>query len=171
MDPRIGSTTPKLPRQPASYRGSKGWLLYNASIYGSLETFTLLRDRAANLECAHALHGAAYGGPSQIPIIRYLLDNKYLDVDELDIYHLPHTGTPLLAAILAGHTEVVRVLLDYGANPHACIKSPYEATTISGAQALARRDEEASKAILSMLKEAIEKWEGDPADAPVSRVF
>jgi ankyrin repeat protein len=170
MDPRIGSTPPKLPRQPAHYRGSKGWLLYKASIYGSLETFTLLQDRGANLEYAHALHGAAYGGPSQIPIIHHLLDNKYLDVNELDIYHLPHTGTPLLAATMAGHTEVVRILLEYGANPHACKKSPNEATTISTAQALARRDEEASKAILIMLKEAIEKWQGDPADAPVSSV-
>jgi ankyrin repeat protein len=171
MDPRIGSTTPKLPRQPAHYRGSKGWPLYQASIYGSLEIFKLLQERGANLEYAHALHGAAYGGLSQIPIIRHLLDNRYLDVNELDIYHLPHTGTPLLAAILKGDVEVVRVLLDYGANPHACIKSPYEATTTSAAQALACRNEEASNAILIMLKEATVKWEGDPADAPVSRVF
>jgi hypothetical protein len=149
----------------------KGWVLYKASIYGSLEIFKLLQERGANLEYAHALHGAAYGGSSQIPIIRQLLDKKYLDVNELDIYHLPHTGTPLLTAIMAGHTEVVRTLLDYGANPHACKKSPNDATTTSTAQALARRDEEASKAILIMLKEAMVKWEGYPADAPVSRVF
>ena len=157
MDPRIGSTPPKLPCQPASYRGSKGWLLYKASIYGALETCTLLQDRGVNLEYAHALHGAARGGPSRIPIIRHLLDKKYLEVNKLDIYHLPHIGTPLLAAILAGHTEVVRVLLDYGANPHACKKSPYEATTLSTAEALARPDEESSKLILIMLKEAVEK--------------
>lgn len=78
-------------------------------------------------------------------------------MNKLDIYHLPHIGTPLLAAILAGHTEVVRVLLDYGANPHACKKSPYEATTMSTAEALARPDEESSKLILIMLKEAVEK--------------
>jgi ankyrin repeat protein len=92
-------------------------------------------------------------------------------VNELDNYHLPYTGTPLLAAILAGYTEVIRVLLDYGANPHACQKSPYEATTMGTAEALARQDEESSKSILMMLKEALERWEGDPADVPVSRVF
>lgn len=170
MDPRIGFIPPNSPRQPVSSRGSKGWLLHLASHHSSLETFRLLQDRGANLEYAHALHGAACGGPSQIPIVRYLLDHKYLHVDELDTYHIPHAGTPLLAAILAGHVEVVRVLLDYGANPHACKKSPYEATAMSTARALARRDEEASKEILNMLEEAIEKWEGDPGDAPVSTV-
>jgi ankyrin repeat protein len=170
MDPQIGSIPPNSPRQPASYNGSKGWLLYRASHYSSIEIFTLLHDRGANLEYAHALHGAACGGPSQIPIIRYLLDRRYLDVNELDTYHIPHAGTPLLAAILAGHVEVVRVLLDYGADPHACKKNPYEKTAMSIAQALARRDEEASKEILDILKEAIEKWDADPGNAPVSSV-
>ncbi len=139
MDPRIGSIPPNSPRKPASSYGSKGWLLHLASLYSPLEVFTLLHDRGANLEYSHALHSAAYGGPSQLPIIRYLLDGKYIDVNELDIYHIPHAGTPLLAAIVAGHVEVVRVLLDYGANPHACIKIPYEATAVGIAQALARR--------------------------------
>jgi hypothetical protein len=168
MDPGIGSITPNFPLQPASYRGSKGWLLYRASAYSSLETFILLLDHGANLEYAHALHGAACKGSSQNPIIRYLLNRKYVDVNELDTYHTPHTGTPLLAAILNGHVEVVRVLLDYGANPHAWIQYPSKATAMSMARDLAFQDEEDSKEIENILKEAVEGWEGDPGDAPVS---
>jgi hypothetical protein len=170
MDPRIGLTPRSSPRQPNSYRRSKGWLLCLASSRSSLEIFKLLQNRGANLKYAHAKHRAAYGGPSQIPIVRHLLDNKYSNVNELDIYQIPHTGTPQLAAILKGQVEVVRVLLDYSADPHSCKKNSYEAIAISTVEALAPRGEEASKAILIMLKEAIEKWEGDPADAPVSSV-
>jgi hypothetical protein len=159
MDPRVGKTPPPAPRTPT--RGSKGWLLYLASMFSSLETFTLLHSHGANLSYAHALHGAACGGPSQIPIIRHLLDSKAVDVDELDVYHVPHTGTPLLAAITQGHVEVVRVLLGYGAHPLACIKSPYETSAEESARALGRRDEGASKEILSMLEEARGEREGE----------
>jgi hypothetical protein len=123
-------------------------------MFSTLETFTLLHSHGANLSYAHALHGAACSGPSQIPIIRHLLDSKAVDVDELDVYHVPHTGTPLLAAIRKGHVEVVRVLLEYGAHPLACIKSPYETSAEEMARALGRRDEGASKEILRMLEEA-----------------
>jgi len=130
-------------------------------MFSSLETFTLLHSHGANLSYAHALHGAACGGPSQIPIIRHLLDSKAVDVDELDVYHVPHTGTPLLAAITQGHVEVVRVLLGYGAHPLACIKSPYETSAEESARALGRRDEGASKEILRMLEEARGEREGE----------
>jgi hypothetical protein len=82
-------------------------------------------------------------------------------VDELDVYHVPHTGTPLLAAITQGHVEVVRVLLGYGAHPLACIKSPYETSAEESARALGRRDEGASKEILRMLEEARGEREGE----------
>jgi ankyrin repeat protein len=152
VDPSVGKTPPPAPIAPI--RGSKGWLLHLASMFSTLETFTLLHSHGANLSYAHALHGAACSGPSQIPIIRHLLDSKAVDVDELDVYHVPHTGTPLLAAIRKGHVEVVRVLLEYGAHPLACIKSPYETSAEEMARALGRRDEGASKEILRMLEEA-----------------
>lgn len=168
MDPRVGNTPPPAPRTPT--RGSKGWLLYLASMFSSLESFNLLQSHGANLSYAHALHGAAYGGPSQIPIMRYLLDSKAVDVDELDVYHVPHMGTPLLVAITKGHVEVVKVLLEYGAHPLACIKSPYEMSAEESARALGRRDEGASKEILRMLEEARAERErmGRLGDVPVS---
>jgi len=168
MDPRVGNTPPPTPRTPT--RGSKGWLLYLASMFSTLETFTLLHSHGANLSYAHALHGAACGGPSQIPIIQYLLDSKAVDVDELDVYHVPHMGTPLLAAITKGHVEVVKVLLGYGAHPSACIKSPYETNAEESAKALGRKDEEASKEILIMLEEAKAERErkGGLGGVPVS---
>ncbi len=67
---------------------------------------------------------------------------------------MPHTGTPLLAAILRGHVEVVKVLLEYRAHPLACIMSPYEMTAEQSARALGETDEGASKEILRMLEEA-----------------
>jgi hypothetical protein len=139
-------------------------------MFSTLETFTLLHSHGENLSYAHALHGAACGGPSQIPIIRHLLDSKAVDVDELDVYHVPHMGTPLLAAILKGHVKVVRVLLGYGAHPLACIKSPYEASAGEMARALGRRDKGASKEILRMLEEARgeREREGRLGGVPVS---
>lgn len=167
-DPRVGNTPPPYPRTIT--RGSKGWLLHLASMFSSLETFTLLHSHGANLSYAHALHGAASAGPSQIPIIRHLLDSKAVDVDELDIYHAVHQGTPLLAAITKGHVEVVRVLLGYGAHPLACIKTPYESSAEESARALGSRDEEASKEILRMLEEARgeREREGRLGGVPVS---
>jgi ankyrin repeat protein len=167
-DPRVGNTPPPYTRTITS--GSKGWLLYLASIFSSLETFTLLHSHGANLSYAHALHGAASTGPSQIPIIRHLLDSKAVDVDELDIYHAVHQGTPLLAAIVKGDVEVVRVLLGYGAHPLACIKTPYVSSAESSARGLGSRDEEASKEILRMLEEArVERErEGRLGGVPIS---
>ena len=167
-DPRVGNTPPPYPRTIT--RDSKGWLLHLASMFSSLETFTLLHSHGANLSYAHALHGAASAGPSQIPIIRHLLDSKVVDVDELDIYHAVHQGTPLLAAITKGHVEVVRVLLGYGAHPLACIKTPYESSAEQSARALGSRDEEASKEILRMLEEARggREREGRLGGVPVS---
>ena len=169
MNPTAGSIPSSTPHSIGENGDSKGYLLYFASISSSLETFKLFQSRGANLEYSHALHGAAGpGGPSQIPIIRHLLDGEYLDVNELDIYHIPHTGTPLMAAITGGYAEVVRVLLEYGANPYASRKSPFEATAMSMAQGLAHRDAETSKEIVAMLTEAMANWDGDPRDAPVS---
>ncbi len=68
-------------------------------MFSSLETFKLLHSHGANLSYAHALYGAACGGPSQIPIIRHLLDSKAVNVDKLNVYYVPHIGTPLLAGM------------------------------------------------------------------------
>ena len=91
-------------------------------------------------------------------------------MDELDVYHVPHQGTPLLAAIRKGHVEVVRVLLEYGAHPLACIKTPYESSAEKLARGLEREDEEASKEILRMLEEARgeREREGRLGGVPVS---
>ncbi|KUJ21370.1 uncharacterized protein LY89DRAFT_432559 [Mollisia scopiformis] len=168
MDPRVGSSPPPNPRKPLW--GNKGWLLHLASMFSSLETFMLLRSHGANLSYSHALHGAACGGPSQIPIIRHLLDSKEVDVGELDAYHVPHTGTPLLAAIMKGHVEVVKVLLEYGAHPLTCIQTPYETNAEKLARGLGRTDEEASKDILKMLEEArvVREREGKLGNVPIT---
>lgn len=169
MNPTAGFIPSSTPHSIGENGDSKGYLLYFASIFSSLETFKLFQSRGANLEYSHALHGAAGpGGPSQIPIIRHLLDGGYLDVNELDVYHIPHAGTPLMAAITGGNFEVVRVLLEFDANPYASRTSPFEATVMGMAQGFAGRDAEASREIVDTLTETMAYWDGDPGDAPVS---
>ncbi|KAL2068317.1 hypothetical protein VTL71DRAFT_16415 [Oculimacula yallundae] len=154
-DPTIGET-PR-PNPLMAIRESKGELLHWASIYASLETFKLLQSRGANLTYAHALHGAAWAGFSRVPIIRHLLDTEAVNVDELDIYTRPQSGTPLLTAIRKGNVELVKLFLDYGAHPLACIVVPYITDAMQLAKGL--MDEDASKEILKMLEEAKEERE------------
>lgn len=153
-----------------SNKGSKGNLLYFASRFSNLETFKLLQSRGADLIYAHALHGAACAGPSQIPIIRHLLETKAVDVDELETYHVPQIGTPLLAAINYGRVDLVKIFLEYGAHPLACMTVPYEMSAEEMAKGLARENEDASKEILKMLEDAKKKREkeGRLVDVPVT---
>ncbi|KAK0126827.1 hypothetical protein ONS95_008406 [Cadophora gregata] len=168
MDPTVGIIPP--PNPLVRTKGSKGRLLFNASRFSNLETFKLLQSRGANLEYAHALHGAANSGPSQIHIIRHLLETKAVNVNELEIYHTPQSGTPLLGAIDKGNIELVKILLDYGAHPLACITIPYETNAEAMARGLRLQDEEASKEILRMLEDAKKKreTEGTLGDVPVT---
>ncbi|PVH82310.1 hypothetical protein DL98DRAFT_143438 [Cadophora sp. DSE1049] len=168
MDPTIGIIPRPNPLMPT--KDSKGNLLYSASRFSNLETFKLLQSRGANLTYAHALHGAACSGPSQIPIIRHLLETKAVDVDELEIYHVPQTGTPLLAAIQKGSVELVKIFLEYGAHPLACITIPYETNAEKMAEGLGLENEDASKEMLKMLEDARKKREreGMLGDVPVT---
>jgi ankyrin repeat protein len=100
-------------------------LLYAARA-GHAEAFHVLREAGANLH-ARARHDtdvlecAAAGG--NVELVRYLL-GQGLPVDghwwsELDTIRVGDHASPLIEAARHGHREVVRVLLDAGANVRA----------------------------------------------------
>lgn len=59
------------------------------------------------------LNGAAAGG--SLEMVRYLVEDKKLPIDEPDSIGV----TPLFMAIETLHAEILRYLIDKGANPHA----------------------------------------------------
>ncbi|KAK0648372.1 hypothetical protein B0T16DRAFT_444441 [Cercophora newfieldiana] len=151
-----GADPSLVPTRPAEYgldmQGAQGQLLKLAACWGPLETFCLLQDSGANIKYSLALHAAAYKGPRQLPILRHLLQEGALDVNE--VYAFDHrAGTPLLEAIEGRNEEGVRLLLEYGADPDPKLQN---GSAIAAAQSLAKNDPDMSRRILDMLAGAIE---------------
>lgn len=105
-------------------------LLERAAQFGTVDTFTLLRSRGAQLgpRMLHRAAGAAAsfnGGDERLPVrmamVKYLMDDLGIDVNTMDTDgQMPdHWGTPLCYAARAecGGEDVVRFLLDRGADP------------------------------------------------------
>lgn len=79
--------------------------------------FLILIMLIALTGCISHLATAAYKG--QIDTVRDLLNNKDIDINEIDACDMtsPTMGyTPLMCAVENGHIEVVKLLLDKGAN-------------------------------------------------------
>jgi hypothetical protein len=94
---------------------NRGEFLYYAALYASLEVFVFLESKGANLEDSNALHGAASGGPSQLPIMIYLLDRGF-DVNAAAA-GVPSDGTALTYAARRNNLQGVKLLLSRGADP------------------------------------------------------
>ncbi|KAJ0419187.1 hypothetical protein BJY00DRAFT_324533 [Aspergillus carlsbadensis] len=103
-----------------------------ASFYGRLEIVTLL-----GADQQTALHWAAFR--SHVHIAGFLLDNgadltlRDLEAGSPEVVKLLlDRGTPLISAVMYGHQEVLKLLLEYGADPESLLDSgadPYSQTT------------------------------------------
>jgi serine/threonine-protein phosphatase 6 regulatory ankyrin repeat subunit B len=90
-----------------------------AARLGNLSVLKLLLDRGADPRAADengltALHLAAYNGFPRVVEHLLSLAGK-VDPDQIDTRH----NTPLHMAASAGHDDVIRILLQAGADPHA----------------------------------------------------
>lgn len=154
--------------------GSKGWLLYLAACGANLSTFRLLQDRGASLQYSLALHGAAHSGASQLPILRHLLQQGSLDIDELDVYTGMFYGTPLFQAVTSKNEEAVRLLFEYGADPEAKLDQRNE-SIIERAKSMAKETGlDVSKRILEMIQRAVDsrrQIKGEEAASHQSRLL
>jgi len=157
-DPQFGTATTPAPVNIGDNIRSKSQLLHTVAYCGSLDTFCLLRKHGALFECSLALHAAACN-PSQLPILAHLLNHEKdeVDVNEQDLYCVPHLGPPIMYAILKGNHEGVRLLLEHGADPETRRLPPFETiTAMTQAQTLAFTDAEAGEKIIAILTASIE---------------
>ncbi len=106
-----------------------------ASLRGHLELVQALIERRAQVNKPGwtPLHyAAAYDGPQALPITRWLLEHHALIDAES-----PNRTTPLMMAAQYGYSEVVRLLLEEGADP--LVRNEQGLTAIDFAQR-AQRD-------------------------------
>lgn len=90
----------------------------SGNLISLISTIFLLLVGMVIAGCASPLMIAAYKGQSDV--VRELLNNKDVDINEKNKYAdtSGYTGgyTPLMCAVENGHIEVVKLLLDKGAN-------------------------------------------------------